>query len=273
LYTLLIIANIFLLLINIYVISVQKKLIKILSGIEEKEETSALDSITSSLTDAVPVEREEEILLDHEYDGIRELDNNLPPWWKYLFYLTIVFSVIYLMYYHVLGYGDLMIEEYQKEMAQAEKEKQEMMKLMANSIDETNVTLLTDEPSIKEGKDIFMTNCAACHGQKGEGVVGPNLTDSYWLHGGGIKNVFKTIKYGVPAKGMIAWETQLSPSQIQKVASYVLSLQGTNPPNGKAPEGEIWKEEAPAENQPVVPADSSETKTVGVDTTATAMVN
>jgi cytochrome c oxidase cbb3-type subunit 3 len=247
LYTLLIIANIFLLLINIYVISVQKKLIKILSGAEEDESESAIESITSSLTDAVPLEKEEEILLDHEYDGIRELDNNLPPWWKYLFYLTIVFSVIYLMYYHVLGYGDLMIEEYQKEMAQAEKEKQEMMKLMANSIDETNVTLLTDEAAIKEGKDIFMANCAACHGQKGEGVVGPNLTDAYWIHGGGIKNVFKTIKYGVPAKGMIAWETQLSPSQIQKVASYVLTLQGTNPPNGKAPEGEIWKDNSPNE--------------------------
>jgi cytochrome c oxidase cbb3-type subunit 3 len=92
-----------------------------------------------------------------------------------------------------------------------------------------------------------MANCAACHGQKGEGVVGPNLTDAYWIHGGGIKNVFKTIKYGVPAKGMIAWETQLSPSQIQKVASYVLTLQGTNPPNGKAPEGEIWKDNSPNE--------------------------
>ena len=93
-----------------------------------------------------------------------------------------------------------------------------------------------------QGELIFKSFCAACHGQKGEGTVGPNFTDEYWIHGGGIQNVFKTIKYGVPDKGMIAWAAQLKPADMQKVASYILTLKGTNPPNPKAPQGEIWKE-------------------------------
>jgi cytochrome c oxidase cbb3-type subunit III len=188
-------------------------------------------------TDAVPIEREHEILLDHNYDGIHELDNRLPPWWVYMFYATIVFALVYMWYFHVLGTGNVQEEEYQAEMAQAEVE----MKLAASKMDETSVTLLSDATRIKNGETIFMTNCAACHGKLGEGSVGPNLTDDYWLHGGSINEVFKTIKYGVPTKGMIPWQAQLSPSQIQEVSSYILTLKGTNPPNQKAPQGDLVK--------------------------------
>lgn len=189
-------------------------------------------------TDAVPIEREYEIMLDHNYDGIRELDNKLPPWWVYMFYSTIVFGVFYMWYYHIYGTGNIQEEEYKTEMAQAEVD----MKLSASKVDENSVTLITDTLKLKNGEIIFQSNCAACHGKEGEGSVGPNLTDDYWLHGVGIKNVFKTVKYGVPAKGMIPWQAQLSPTQIQEVSSYIIKLKGTNPPNPKAPQGELIKE-------------------------------
>jgi cytochrome c oxidase cbb3-type subunit 3 len=196
--------------------------------------------LIKKLTDTVPVDQEEVILTDHIYDGIRELDNNLPPWWKYMFYATIVFAGAYMYYYHFSPDGQLQIEEYHQEVAIAEKEIAAYMKLAANSIDETNVKL-SEAKGIENGKSIFLQNCAACHGRAGEGGVGPNLTDEYWLHEGGLKDVFRTIKYGVPQKGMISWKTQLSPSGIQDVASYIMSIQGTNPPNGKAPQGEQYK--------------------------------
>jgi cytochrome c oxidase cbb3-type subunit III len=190
------------------------------------------------LTDAVPIEREHEIMLDHNYDGIQELDNKLPPWWVYLFYGTIVFAFVYMWYYHMYGTGNIQEEEYQQELAQAEVE----MKLFASKVDENSVTLLTDAAKLKNGEVLFQTNCAACHGKQGQGGVGPNLTDNYWIHGSRIKEVFKTIKYGVPEKGMIPWQAQLSPGQIQEVSSYIIKLKGTNPPNPKAPQGELTKE-------------------------------
>ncbi|HSZ24339.1 MAG TPA: cbb3-type cytochrome c oxidase N-terminal domain-containing protein, partial [Cytophagaceae bacterium] len=161
-------------------------------------------------TDAVPIEREHEIMMDHNYDGIRELDNKLPPWWVYLFYGTIVFGVFYMWFYHIYGSGDVQEQEYIKELAEAEVQ----MKANASKVDENSVTMLTDAARIKKGETIFATNCAPCHGKKGEGTVGPNLTDNYWLHGGNIKDIFKSIKYGIPAKGMIPWQTQLGPGQI-----------------------------------------------------------
>lgn len=189
------------------------------------------------LTDAVPIEREHEIMLDHNYDGITELDNNLPTWWLYLFYVTIAFAVVYFSYFTVLKYGDGQVQEYEKEMVAAAEE----MKLHASKVDENSATLLTDASALAEGKVIFDENCSACHGSLGEGKIGPNLTDEYWLHGGDIKSVFKTIKYGIPEKSMIAWQTQISPVQIQQAASYILSLKGTNPPNAKEPQGELVK--------------------------------
>ncbi|MBI1287349.1 MAG: c-type cytochrome [Flavobacteriales bacterium] len=226
---------------------------------EEAVEESVAESIwTGSLSGAVPVEQEGDIMLDHEYDGIRELDNKLPPWWLYMFYFTIVFGVVYIAYYH-FGGGLSQEEEYLAEMAVAEEQKAAFLASSANNVDESSVELLTDATSIANGKEKFQTLCIACHGATGgsmPGGVGPNLTDQYWLHGGGIKNVFKTIKYGVPAKGMISWESQLTPRQIQEVASYVLSLQGSNPPNAKEPQGDLWSGEVvePA----AAPADSTD---------------
>jgi cytochrome c oxidase cbb3-type subunit 3 len=191
---------------------------------------------------AVPVAREKEIDLGHEYDGIRELDNRLPPWWVGLFYVTLIWGFAYFVYYHVLDKGPLQEEEYAIEMALAEKEKEAYLSKAAEKVNETNVKALLSDADLSKGKQIYSTYCAACHGNAGEGGVGPNLTDKYWLHGGGIKNIFKVIKYGVPAKGMISWQTQLKPSEIQQVASYILTLQGTNPPNAKEPQGQEYIE-------------------------------
>ncbi len=196
---------------------------------------------------SVPVEKEAEIDSGHEYDGIRELDNTMPPWWVYLFYATIIFSVGYLWYYSYGG-GPTQLQEYQAAVEKAEIEKAQHLAAQGGSIDETNVTLLSDESAVAEGKEIYDTNCAVCHGKQGEGLVGPNLTDKYWLHGGSINNVFSVIKYGVPDKGMISWKDQLRPAAIQKTASYILTLQGTNPPNPKEAQGELYEPaEAPAE--------------------------
>lgn len=200
-------------------------------------------SFMQILTDAKPTEKEADILLDHDYDGIHELDNNLPPWWLWGFYITIAFAVVYMIRFHIAG-GPSSAEEFEMEMAQAKEEVDAYLATAANLVDEGSVEMLTAEARIMAGKKIYETNCVACHLSDGGGQVGPNLTDAYWIHGGGIKNVFKTIKYGVPAKGMISWKDQLSPSQMQEVASYILTLQGTSPANPKAPEGELWQEES-----------------------------
>ena len=218
------------------------------------------DTLMKSLTDAVPVEEEASIMLDHDYDGIKELDNNLPPWWKYGFYLTIVFALVYLYMYHVDGSADLQTVEYEKEMAKAKTEIEEYMKTAANKVDENTVTYLAEAKDQAAGKDAYLASCAACHGRAGEGGVGPNLTDAYWLHGGSIKDVFKSIKYGWPEKGMKSWKEDLSPMQIAQVTSYLISLKGSNPANGKAPQGDLYTEgtEAPAmSDSTAVKADSS----------------
>jgi cytochrome c oxidase cbb3-type subunit III len=198
-----------------------------------------------TLTKAIPLEEEEAHLLDHEYDGIRELDNSLPPWWKWGFYISAVLSVGYFIYY-TYGSGMSPEQEYAAEMQQAAIEVEAYRKAANDNVDEKTVTL-ADAAGIAKGKEIFMKNCFMCHGQAGEGGVGPNLTDEYWLHGGSINDVFKTIKYGYPDKGMQSWEKMFSPGEIRNIASFVKSLKGTEPANGKAPQGDIYKEEsAPA---------------------------
>ncbi|MFN8311005.1 MAG: cbb3-type cytochrome c oxidase N-terminal domain-containing protein [Chitinophagales bacterium] len=209
--------------------------------------------------DSVAVEKESDILLDHDYDGIQELDNSLPPWWKYSFYISIVWAFFYLMYYFVGG-GPSSIDEFNTEVQQAKIEVDAYNKKNALNVDESNVTL-ADDAGILEGKDIFKANCAACHGNLGEGNVGPNLTDDYWLHGGTLSEVFKTVKYGWPAKGMKSWQADLSPVQIKNVVSYIHSIHGSNPANAKAPQGDLMA--APAAG---APADSSATAVA--DTTA-----
>lgn len=204
--------------------------------------------------DPIPQEKEADITLHHNYDGIRELDNHLPPWWVNLFFITIVWAVGYMWYYHWGGDGVNQEQEYKNEVAAAKKQIAIALAGKAESINESNVTVLTETGALGEGELIFKNVCAACHGTKGEGGIGPNFTDAYWLHGGGIKNVFKVVKYGVPEKGMIAWASQLKPTDMQKVSSYILSLEGTNPPNPKDPQGEIWKPEMESA------MDSTETK-------------
>lgn len=189
-----------------------------------------------------PVEQEKDIDLGHDYDGIRELDNRLPPWWLWGFYITIVFAVVYLWRYHVSETAPLSQEEFEISVKRGEAEVQAYLKKKGESVNENTVTLLADANDLAGGQKIYTTSCVACHGAKGEGGVGPNLTDNYWLHGADIKDVFKTIKYGVDGKGMAAWQSVYSPKQLAQVASYIKSLHGTNPPNGKEPQGVLVEE-------------------------------
>jgi cytochrome c oxidase cbb3-type subunit 3 len=190
-----------------------------------------------------PIEEEGTILLSHDYDGIKELDNVLPPWWTKLFYACIIFAIVYLAKYHIFDYDD-QTKEFEKEMADAKIAVEEYKKTAKDLIDANSVTQLTEPADLAAGKKIFETNCAACHRQDGGGAIGPNLTDDQWILGGGIKNVFHTItEGGRDGKGMVAWKGTLKPSEIQLVASYILSLKGTNPKDPKPSEGEVWKEE------------------------------
>lgn len=210
---------------------------------EDENFKPATGSFEAELIGLRPIEEEKDLLLDHEYDGIMELDNNLPPWWLYMFYATIIFGFIYIPYYHFGAGGELPEQEYKSTMANANLEKEERLAKMANSVDENSVILLSDASAISAGEKTFNTYCVACHNKGGAGSptsVGPNLTDQFWIHGGGIKNVFKTIKYGVPQKGMISWETQLNPVQMQQVASYIIGLAGTDNGTGKDPQGDEW---------------------------------
>ena len=196
-------------------------------------------SLIEKWNGSVAIEKEADIMLDHDYDGIRELDNNLPPWWKYGFYLTIVFAFVYLFRFHISHTGKLQLAEYDQQLLQAKYEMAEYRKKAANLVDENNATLLTDGSSLASGKKIYKDNCVACHGNAGEGGVGPNLTDDYWLHQDDVKDVFKTIKYGYPEKGMKSWQQDLGAKQIHEVASYIKSLRGTHPANPKEPQGEL----------------------------------
>lgn len=209
------------------------------------------------------INEEADVLLDHDYDGIKELDNVLPPWWVGLFYATIIFALVYLVRFHIMdAYNQ--DQEFATEMQVADKQVEEYMKTAPDVMNKDKVTLLTDASAIAEGKTLFNANCVACHKADGGGAIGPNLTDKFWINGGGIKNVFNTImEGGRPGKGMIPWKDQIKPTQIQKIASYVLTLQGTNPKDAKPvePEAKEWSEEGA-----VTPTDKA--STVVVDTTA-----
>jgi cytochrome c oxidase cbb3-type subunit 3 len=191
-----------------------------------------------------PIEEEGEIILDHNYDGIKELDNNLPPWWLYGFYASIIFAAVYLVKYHVFD-GDNQIDELETELAEARIAIEAYKKTAKNLVDINTVTQLTDAADLSAGKAIFQTNCVACHMADGGGGIGPNLTDDHWILGGGIKNVFRTVSEGGRSgKGMIAWKAQLKPLEMAQVASYVLTFQGTTPANPKVAEGDIWVDES-----------------------------
>jgi cytochrome c oxidase cbb3-type subunit 3 len=254
-----IVAELFILSILLIVLRKMLRMLGMVSDLAPEEEKPLFDfaKISSTLNDAIPLEREAEIMTDHEYDGIRELDNNLPPWWKYGFYLTIIIGIVYLFNYHITRSSPLQTAEYEKELADAAIAKEEYLKTVADKVDESNVTMMIAAADISAGQALYKANCVACHGQGGEGGVGPNLTDEYWIHGGGIKNIFKTIKYGVAAKGMIAWQSQLKPVDMQQISSFVMSLKGTKPAGGKAPQGDLYVEEG-------VKTDSTKTDTTAV---------
>lgn len=225
-------------------------------------ETPFVKGLLQKLTRSRKIEEEGELMMDHDYDGIKELDNVLPPWWVYLFYACIAFAFIYLVKFHILGYDD-QTTEFEKEMAEAKIAVEEYKKTAPDLMDKEKVTLLTDATSLAAGKAIFETNCIACHRNDGGGGIGPNLTDDHWILGGGIKNVFNTImEGGRDGKGMVSWKAIIKPSDIQKVASYVLSLQGSNPKDGKAPEGDVWKDDSAPATETAKPADSLKTAAV-----------
>lgn len=219
-----------------------------------------IKAIYKKLVGSKPIEEEHEIILDHNYDGIKELDNNLPPWWVYAFYASILFAVVYMVRFEVFGdYNQA--EEYEVEVAEAQKAINEWKKTAKNLVDENTVTLLAEAEDLKIGKTIFGEKCVACHKADGGGGIGPNLTDEYWILGGGIKEVFHTISEGGrSAKGMVAWKTELKPLEIAQVASYVLSLQGTTPAAPKEPQGEIWKDPNSVEQSTENTVDTQETK-------------
>ena len=226
------------------------------------KESTWYKDLMHKLTKTQPIENEGALLMDHDYDGIKELDNNLPPWWVYLFYACIIFGVIYVARYDVFGADDQEME-LKKELAQAKIDVDEYLKTAPDLMDEKTVVLLTDKENLDAGKEIFTTNCAACHRADGGGQIGPNLTDDRWILGGGIKNLFHTITNGGrDGKGMISWKGTLKPKEIQKVASYILSLQGSNPKDPKEAEGEVWVDEN-APHPDIAngkPADSTEVK-------------
>jgi len=176
----------------------------------------------------------------HEYDGIRELDNRMPRWWLYLFYITIVFAVVYMLGYHVTGWWPSQDKEYEIEMAEQTAIKKANPEPV---VDLEAMVPMTDPADLTAGQETYKKICSVCHGQNGEGLVGPNFTDQYWIHGDStnntisIKHLYNVVITGVIEKGMIPYKDQLSPVQIQQVLSYILTLQGTTPPNPKAPQG------------------------------------
>lgn len=221
--------------------------------LEEKQKSIKLDwlkNVYKKLLGSKSLEEEGEIILDHNYDGIKELDNNLPPWWLYGFYISIIFAAVYLLRYHVFN-GENQFDELETELADARIAIDTYKKTAKNLVDINTVSKLTEAADLASGKTIFETNCVACHMADGGGGIGPNLTDNHWILGGDIKSIFKTVSEGGRSgKGMIAWKQQLKPIEMAQVASYVLNFQGTTPANPKAPEGDIVlnsNEESPIE--------------------------
>lgn len=208
---------------------------------QERLDKLSLKSWFRQMANAQPEERDLE--LDHNYDGIKELDNKLPSWWLYSFYASIIFAFGYMAYYHVFN-GTSQDMEFQNEMATAAIAVEEYKKNNPELIDAENVTLLTEAADIENGRNLYQVSCMACHAGDGGGGIGPNLTDDHWILGGGIKNIFHTISEGGRAgKGMIAWKSSLTSVEMQQISSYIISLQGTTPAAPKDPEGDIWAEE------------------------------
>ena len=171
------------------------------------------------------------LLIDHEADGIQELDNLLPRWWVWLFYITTIFAVVYLAWYHVLKKGDLQVAEYTKEAQAGEAIKSASLAKFESSI--SSLTPSKDAAVLAKGQQVYVQMCSPCHRPDGGGLVGPNLCDTYWIHGSNYVDNVKIIVNGVPEKGMLTWRGILKPDEIQAVASYIYGFRGTTPPNPK----------------------------------------
>ena len=185
----------------------------------------------------------EDNLLNHNFDGIQEYDNPLPPWWVYLFVITIIWGGLYLFYYQIASIGPGSSEEYSSEIKDYQNRFASVLSEEAGvNWNQPNFEVVTDKAQIELAKNLFTKNCVSCHGNQGQGGIGPNFTDDYWIHGGGINNVAKTIALCVPEKGMITWKNSLKKKEILALASYILSLKGTNPPNPKPPQGTLYEE-------------------------------
>ena len=249
---LLIISIIVLVVVSVYVLSVVKMVNEQINrqkaeklGVVYVPSPGWWSKFAQSMNASVPVEQEKNIELDHSYDGIKELDNHLPPWWKWLFYGTIGWAIVYVVIFHFSASLPLPEEEYQIEIAQAEEEARQLKARQPQvAIDESNLQFTADPAMIEKGKTVFSNNpCGSCHRNDGAGnTIGPNLTDEYWIHGGDVKSIFNTIKNGAVDKGMPAWGKAMSQQDLRDVTFYILSLQGTNPLDAKAPQGELFKE-------------------------------
>lgn len=240
---------------------------KYLAASDQKWEWTWGKETYAKLLGAKPMEAEQEIILDHNYDGIRELDNKLPPWWVYMFYASIVFCFGYLIRFHVFGDYD-QVMEYETEVAVAQAAIAEYKRTAKDLVDVTTVVLLTEPADLNAGKAIYEMSCVACHMPDGGGGIGPNLTDAYWILGGGVKNVFNTISEGGrDGKGMVAWKQSLKPAEMAQVASYVLSFQGTTAANPKAAEGDLYIDPNAAQSQEIK-AVETDTIAISEDTTA-----
>lgn len=201
-----------------------------------KPRVSWLEKINNTKTVDAAAEADED--MGHDFDGIHELNNPTPPWWKWGFVFTVCFGIVYFWRTEISHSAPSQLEELAAAEEKAAMAKEEYLKKAANNIDESNVVLLTDADDLAAGQKMFISNCAPCHGPQGQGVVGPNLTDDYWLHGGKINEVFKTIKYGVADKGMKAWQEDFSPKQLAQLASFIKSIHGSHPPNAKEAQGQ-----------------------------------
>ncbi len=204
-------------------------------------------------------EKKDPLLMDHNADGITELDNNLPAWWVWLFWGAIIWGLAYLVHYHVLKMAPGQAGEYQLEMAAAQAAKGGPAGAgpagAAAAVAEVEIPLdqvqpAADPGTLAKGEALFVKNCVVCHSALGQGLIGPNLTDDFWIHGGEFKHIINTIREGVPAKGMITWKTALKPSEIMAVGSYVWSIHGRDVskavPPAKAPEPEAKEYKRPA---------------------------
>ncbi|MBT8327264.1 MAG: c-type cytochrome [Bacteroidia bacterium] len=241
-----------LLLVTYLLYQVTISLKKYVKGEYQNEEQKMYDqrSTWEKIFQVKPVGTDKDTIINEAHDGIYELANPPPPWFMFLFYGTILFAVIYFVRYSVTGTGLTQEEEYIAEMAIVEEDKTSSLTEEGASVDENTVVALTSAEDIASGKKIYIQNCKVCHADGGAGSVGPNLTDEFWKHGGGAKNIFKTIKYGVVEKGMTAWQDNLTPKMMQEVTSYILSLEGTNPPDAKEAEGDKWVPEAASDEAP-----------------------